>query len=130
MGDFLLGHLDTFIMTLAGGFSGWFFGRKKNEAEVEDVKAKTDTIQIDNEIKLSNYYKEMLDDLKPRYDKQFKEFQQACLAKETLMREKEKLMKEKVILLKQENETLRQHIADRDKRIAELEKIKINGTKN
>jgi hypothetical protein len=130
MKDFVFNYFGEFLTMIIGGLGGWIFGRKKNLAEVEDVKARTDTVQIDNEIKLSNYYKDMLDDLKPRYERQLKEFQSACAAKEMLMREKEKLMREKVVLLKQENEILRQHIADRDKRIAELEKIKINVTKN
>ncbi len=117
MKDFLVNYFGEFLTMVIGGFGGWFFGRKKNDAEVEDVKARTDSIEIENEIKLSNYYKELLDDLKPRYDSQFREFQNACMSKE-------KLMREKIVLLKEENKILRQHIADRDKRIAELEKIK------
>jgi len=128
--DFVFNYIGEFLTMIIGGLGGWFFSRKKNEAEVEDVRTRTDTIQIENEIKLSKYYKDLLDDLKPRYEKQLNEFQAACAAKEMLMREKEKLMREKVVLLRQENQILRQHIADRDKRIAELEKLKNNGTKN
>lgn len=126
MKEFLANYVIELLTTtgLISGFGGWFFGKKKNEADVDDVRARTETIEIENEIKLSNYYKELLDDLKPRYDKQFKEFQAACVSKERLMREKMVLLKEEIRMLKAHLAAKDKEIKERDRRIAELEKSK------
>lgn len=102
-------------------FFGWVFFRRKNNADAQSVETSTKTIAIDNEIKLSEYYKGMLDDLKPRYESEFKNYQATVTAKE-------KLLKEEITLLRRENKILKRQIIDkdrdikdRDKRIAELE---------
>lgn len=77
----------------ATGFTGWFFGRKKTQAEVVNA-------QIDNDIKLSQHYREMLDDLKARYMEQFREF-------EEMTQQQIKFLQKKIRILQQENKELR-----------------------
>lgn len=105
-------------------FFGWFFGRRKITAEAQTIEAGANAIIIDNEIKVSEYYKNMIDDLNPRYEKRFKEYEATVLAKE-------QLLKEEITLLRRENKILKRQllekdreIKERDKRIAELQKTK------
>jgi hypothetical protein len=112
----------TGLVTIGGGgFFGWFFARRKYNAESKTLEAGAKTIAIDNEIKLTQYHKDMLDDLKPRYEKEFQDYQKTVLAKE-------KLLQEEITLLRRENKILKRQvfekdkeIKERDKRIAELE---------
>lgn len=124
------------LITVGGsGFFGWFFARRKFTAEATTVEVGNKALEIDNEIKLSNYHKEMLDDLKPRYEMdfqnmkikyetEFKNYQDTVTAKE-------KLLLEEITLLRRENKLLKRQVAEkdreikeRDKRIAELERTK------
>lgn len=92
--------LNDLYLTLIGvfsaaatGFTGWFFGRKKTQAEVVNA-------QIDNDIKLSKHYREMLDDLKDRYMKQYLEF-------EEMTKQEIKFLQKKIRILQEENKALR-----------------------
>lgn len=84
----------------ATGFTGWFFGRKKTQAEVTGA-------QIDNDIKLSTHYRSMLDDLKKRYVNQLEEFEEMTTRKIGLLEEEIKFLQKKVRILQQENKELR-----------------------
>lgn len=87
----------------ATGFTGWFFGRKKTQAEVVNA-------QIDNDIKLSKHYREMLDDLKERYMEQFREFEEMTERKLALHLEQIKFLEKKIRILQQENKELRSEL--------------------
>lgn len=103
----LLGILGT----AATGFTGWFFGRKKTAAEVMSAN-------IDNDIKLSNHYREMLDDLEPRYIDQLQKFKTMAQENMDLYEEQIKFLKKKIRILQQENKELR----------AEVKKLKTENT--
>ena len=70
MEDLIKEHFGTLIATLITGFGGWFFGRKKAQAEVE-------ASQIENAEKLLNYYKNLVDDLGSRLESAIKKFNEA-----------------------------------------------------
>jgi hypothetical protein len=92
----------------------WVFNKKSHK---EDARTKL----IDNEIKLSNQYKDMLDDIEPRYKKQLFEFEERVKANERLWSSKEKLLREEITLLRKENKLLKQQVLEKDRRIKELE---------
>lgn len=106
----LAGALGAFLTKLIE----WIFNKKSHK---EDARTKT----IDNEIKLSNQYKDMLDDIEPRYKKQLIEFEERVKANERLWSSKEKLLKEEITLLRKENKLLKQQVFEKDRRIKELE---------
>ena len=70
MQQILLENIGVLLATLATGFGGWFFGRKKAEADAE-------TSQIENAEKLLNYYKALVDDLGTRLESAIKNFNEA-----------------------------------------------------
>lgn len=55
-------NLGTFLAALITGFTGWFFGRKKTEVDVEGA-------QIENFDKGLAYYQKLVDDLGTRLEK-------------------------------------------------------------
>ncbi len=70
MNQILLENVGVLLATLATGFGGWFFGRKKANADAE-------TSQIENAEKLLNYYKSLVDDLGTRLESAIKKFNEA-----------------------------------------------------
>ncbi|RWW91868.1 hypothetical protein [Flavobacterium cerinum] len=102
------------IGTVLGGFSGWFFRRRYENASAEEKEADAKGKEIDNEIKLSDYYKIMLDDLGTRYDKKFSDIISVYEQKANLQQDEINLLKSKNRMLGQENAALR-------KRVKELE---------
>jgi predicted RNase H-like nuclease (RuvC/YqgF family) len=107
MTDFYL-ILSGIMGTVATGFTGWFFGRKKTAAEVVST-------EIDNDIKLSGHYRIMLDDLEKRYIDQFTKFKTTTDKQMELYEEQIKFLEKKVRILQQENKELR----------TELKKLKL-----
>lgn len=109
-----MNELYLVIAAAIGGFltkgGEWIFNRHTVE---EDVKAK----EIDNEVKLADYYKTMLDDLGDRYEKKYSDIVSLYESKEKVLRDEIILLKSKVGMLKKENAELR-------KRIAELEAMR------
>ena len=93
---------------------GFKYGKRKNAAEAKDIEEGAKSTAIDNEIKLSEYYKKMLDDVAPRYQSRLKEFEQTVAVRE-------KLYKEEIVLLRRKNKILESEIAVKNKRIKELE---------
>jgi flagellar basal body-associated protein FliL len=84
------------LITLSGtGYFGWFFGRRKTNAEAKSQ-------EIDNDVKLSNHYKEILDDLKGRYENRYKEFEVMMNRKFDMLEEEIKLKDRKIKLQQQE----------------------------
>lgn len=91
------------LITLGGSaFFGWFFARRKFTAEATTVEVGNKALEIDNEIKQFNYHKELLDDLKPRYESRYKEFEDAMNRKIVLLEEEIKMRDRKIRLLQAE----------------------------
>lgn len=109
------------ISTGATGYLSFLFARSKYKQEVEKIKVEVlqaresaDTIAIDNDIKLSGHYKEILDDLKSRYESRYQEFEKMMNRKYSLLEEelklkdrKIKLQQQEIVELKRENRTLK-----------------------
>ncbi|AYO58182.1 cell wall anchor protein [Chryseobacterium sp. 6424] len=70
MNQIFIENLGVLLATLATGFGGWFFGRKKAQAEAESS-------QIENAEKLLGYYKNLVDDLGTRLESAIKKFNEA-----------------------------------------------------
>lgn len=62
MKQVLIENIGVLLATLAASFGGWFFGRKKANAEAE-------ASQIENAERLLNYYKNIVDDMGVRLEK-------------------------------------------------------------
>lgn len=70
MKQILLENIGVVLAGLASGFGGWFFGKKKADAEVE-------ASQIENAEKLLIFYKNMVDDLGQRLENSILRFNAA-----------------------------------------------------
>jgi hypothetical protein len=92
--------LSSLLTLFFGGFVGWFFKRKS-----ENAKAKS--LEIDNEVKLSKYYKELLDDLGRKYKEEFKEVTSLFQSKENILKDEILILNRKVKMLTQENKALK-----------------------
>lgn len=104
------------------GYFTFLFAKSKYKVEVLQAKENVETISIDNDIKLSKHLREMLDDLKVRYDQRYKEFEEIMLRKVTLLEEenklkdrKIKLQQQEIIQLKRENRTLKANASNNSK---------------
>ena len=109
-----------------GTYLGAFLNKKKYNQEVEllrfqakQSKETAENASIDNDIKLSVHYKEILDDLKVRYENRYKEFEGIMLRKVelleqeiTLKNRKIKLQQQEIIELKKENRSLKKENAN------------------
>ena len=106
----------TSILTAVGG-TGYFtflFAKSKYKVEVLQARENAETTAIENDIKLSGHYKEILDDLKSRYEVRYKEFEDLMNRKVLLLEEelkikdrKIKLQQQEIIELKKENRILK-----------------------
>ena len=97
----------------AGGLVFWFLERRKFNAEVAATLESVQASKIDNDVKLSEHYREILDDLKRRYEDRFREY-------EMMMNNKIKILKDEITLLRKQVKTLKDEIREKDKRIKEL----------
>ena len=104
------------ILTAVGGTGlfTFFFMKSKYKVEVIQLKENAETTAIDNDIKLSHHYKEILDDLKSRYESRYQEFETLMNRKFELLEEELKIKDRKIRLqqleiieLKKENKILR-----------------------
>lgn len=108
----------TSILTAVGG-TGYFtflFAKSKYKVEVLQARENAETTAIENDIKLSGHYKEILDDLKSRYEIRYKEFEDLMNRKVLLLEEelkikdrKIKLQQQEIIELKKENRILKEN---------------------
>jgi hypothetical protein len=102
---------ETYIALAAAGGGGltqlanWYFGKKKNR---EELKGKV----IDNEIKLSDYYKELLDNLSVRYEEKYRDVVMLYEKKERILNDEIDLLHRKIKMLKQENVDLRKKLKE------------------
>jgi hypothetical protein len=108
--------MNELLIALAGvlasggtGYLAFLFGKSKYKQEVEKLKVEViqaknaaDTTAIDNDVKLSNHYKEILDDLKARYESRYHEFEDLMNRKVAMLEEELKLKDRKIKLQQQE----------------------------
>ncbi|MPS74016.1 MAG: cell wall anchor protein [Chryseobacterium sp.] len=80
MSETLMSAIGVFLASMATGFGGWFFGRKKANAEAE-------TSQIENAEKLLNYYKNIVDDLGGRLEVAIENLQKSEAEKQEAIRQ-------------------------------------------
>ena len=78
MKEFFTTYAGEFITAIIAGFGGWFFQRKKQDAEVQSS-------EIENAEKVLKYYREMLEDLGGRLKEAITELQSA----KTMIRDQE-----------------------------------------
>ncbi|SIT25660.1 hypothetical protein SAMN05421786_11550 [Chryseobacterium ureilyticum] len=78
MKNIITDSLGVLLTALATGFGGWFFGRKKANAEAE-------TSQIDNAEKALEYYKRIVDDLGVRLEKAIENLQKSEIEKQEVI---------------------------------------------
>lgn len=71
--------LTLLITTLITGFGGWFFGRKKANADTEGV-------QIENYDKGLAYYQKLVDDLGVRLEKAILALKESEIEKQAVIR--------------------------------------------
>lgn len=98
------------VLTSGGtGFFTFLFMKSKYKQDVEKLKVEVlqaketaETTAIDNDIKLSGHYKEILDDLKSRYETRYKEFEDSMNRKVELLEEEIRLKDRKIKLQLQE----------------------------
>lgn len=113
--------ITAIIAATGGGYFGALFSKGKYLQEVELLKVQVhqnkeaaENSSIDNDIKLSAHYKEILDDLKSRYESRYQEFSDMMNRKISLIEEenklkdrKIKLQQQEIVELKRENRTLK-----------------------
>ncbi|AMO19232.1 hypothetical protein [Flavobacterium columnare] len=96
------------------GYFTFLFTKSKYKIEVLQAKENAESTAIENDIKLSGHYKEILDDLKSRYEIRYKEFEDLMKRKVDMLEEelklkdrKIKLQQQEIIELKKENRILK-----------------------
>lgn len=107
-------YIFTVMGTFATAFVGWFFGRKKTKHEVK-------ALEIDNDVKLSKYYKELLEDLEHKYKERLANVEALFSAKEKALGEEIKILKRRIRLLENENKDLRKRNRELEKELKDKE---------
>lgn len=97
----------------AGGLLFWFLERKKFNAEVEKALESVKSDKIENDVKLSHHYKEILDDLKVRYETRYSEF-------ERMMTDKIRILKDEIALLRKQVRELKNELKEKEEVIKKL----------
>lgn len=91
--------INQIILLLAttgiGGFGGWFWTRKKMNAEATGS-------EIDNGSKVVQLYKDALDDLGARYELKYQHLEQMSKNIENLFSNKEKMLQQELELLRKQ----------------------------
>jgi len=113
--DTILVYITSLLTAIGGtGYFTFLFAKSKYKVEVLQAKENAETTAIDNDIKLSGHYKEILDDLKNRYESRYKEFEDMMNRKYQLLEEeikikdrKIKLQQQEIVELKKENRILK-----------------------
>lgn len=91
--------------TLGAGVQ-WIFNKKSNEAKTKQEQENAESIEIDNEIKLANYYKLLLDDLGERYERKYSEIVAMYDRKVSMLEEEITVLNRRIVTLTQENKAL------------------------
>jgi hypothetical protein len=97
----------TFIVSMLTAISGtgfftFLFTRSKYKVDVLQGKENVETTVIENDIKLSGHYRNILDDLEQRYEKKYLEFEQMMQRKVKILEEEIQLRDRKIKLLERE----------------------------
>lgn len=85
MFEILKPYISETLTGLLGGFTAWFFTRKKQSVEV-------DTTEIDNGDKVIKRYKDALDDLEIRYQNKYNHLEEMSKNIEDLFIKKEQVL--------------------------------------
>lgn len=101
MNELIIGLIGV-LSTAGSGYFTFLFTRSRYKVDVLQAKENAETTAIDNDIKLSGHYKEILDDLKGRYEKRYLEFEEMMNRKFALLEEELKLKDRKIKLQQQE----------------------------
>lgn len=113
--DTIINNIGLLLTAIGGtGFFTFFFAKSKYQVDVLQAKENAETTAIDNDVKLSAHYKQILDDLKARYENRYHEYDQMMQRKISLLEEelklkdrKIKLQQQEIIELKRENRLLK-----------------------
>lgn len=113
--EVIFNNIVAFIGVIGGtGFFTFLFTKGKYKVDVMQAKENAESTAIDNDVKLSAHYKEILEDLKGRYETRYQEYADMMQRKIALLEEelklkdrKIKLQQQEILELKRENKTLR-----------------------
>lgn len=105
--DAILNNIGILLTAVGGtGFFTFLFTKGKYKVDVLQAKENAETTAIENDVKLSAHYKEILDDLKQRYESRYKEFEELMNGKVLLHKEElkhfQEVMNRKVSMLEEE----------------------------
>ena len=101
--DVILNNIGLFLSAIGGtGVFTFLFTKGKYKVDVLQAKENAETTAIDNDVKLSSHYKQILDDLKARYETRYKEYDEMMQRKISLLEEELKLKDRKIKLQQQE----------------------------
>lgn len=101
--DQLILWTGSVITAITGtGYFTFLFTKSKYKIEILQATENAETTAIENDIKLSGHYKEILDDLKSRYESRYKEFEVLMKRKIDMLEEELKLKDRKIKLQQQE----------------------------
>lgn len=89
MNEFIYNQLGLIISTGIGGFVGWFFTRRKTNADATGT-------EIENGKKVVDLYKEALDDLPVRYELKLKHVEEMASKVENLFHQKEQILLQEI----------------------------------
>lgn len=56
-------HISAFVGAILSAVVGFLFGKERQKAEVEGLKAEADSKEIENAERVLKYYREMVEDL-------------------------------------------------------------------
>lgn len=106
--DNLLIYISSLLTAVGGtGYFTFLFTRSKYKVDVLQAQENAETTAIENDIKLSGHYKEILDDLKNRYETRYKEFEDIMNKKMKLLEDEIKMRDKKIKMLEVELSQLR-----------------------
>lgn len=119
--ELIFSNIGILLSAIGGtGLFTFLFTKRKYQVDVLQAQENAETTAIDNDIKLSGHYKEILDDLKVRYETRYKEFEDLMKRKIDMLEEelvlkdrKIKLQQQEINELKKENRTLRANATSR-----------------
>ena len=108
----LMMALGAVLTSGASALFTFLFMKSKYKIEVLQARENYETTAIDNDIKLSGHYKDILDDLTSRYEKRYQEFEEMMNRKFKLLEEELKLKDRKIKLQQDEIRQLIRELKD------------------
>ncbi|GLB51698.1 hypothetical protein NBRC110019_07370 [Neptunitalea chrysea] len=118
----LLAGLTGGLGTGLGAFFTWLFNKKRQEAQTKQEQENAESTEIDNEIKLANYYKVMLDDLGGRYETKYAQLSEVFDRKVKMLEDEIKLLTNRNKTLTEENRSLKKVVKELKEELATWEK--------